>query len=114
MAPDVGGGERVAVFVGRRRAGEDGGAARPGQRLDRADQAQRGELRRLAGAGAEPGAGDQAGRLGDAEGALEGARGRCSPLAAAIAAATGLARTGGFGPGPRKWCFGGLCLWWKM
>ena len=53
VAPDVGGGERVAVFVGRRRAAEDGGAARPGQRLDRADQAQRGELRRLAGAGAE-------------------------------------------------------------
>ena len=41
---------------------------------------------------------------------------RVTSVAAAIAPALVAAATrrGGFGPGPRKWCFGGLCLWWKM
>jgi hypothetical protein len=72
VTPDVGGGDRVAVFFGRRRAREDGAAARPGQRLDRGDQADRGERGGLAGGGAEARAGQQAGRLGDAEGARVG------------------------------------------
>jgi hypothetical protein len=73
VPPGVGGGERVAVVVPRRRPAEGGGPARPGQRLDRGDKAERDELVGLAGGRAEAGTLQQANRLRVTEGTLEGA-----------------------------------------
>src|SRR5262249_439435 len=59
---------------GRRRGDQVGGAARPGQGLDRGDEAHRGDGGRLAGGGAESRPAEEAVGLGDAERARVGAR----------------------------------------
>ena len=75
VAVGVGGGDRVVVVVDRGRAVQRRGAAGPGQRLDRADEAEAGELLGLARQRAEAGAFQQPLRLCRAERSLVGAGG---------------------------------------
>src|SRR5262249_45837623 len=93
VSPGVGGGDRVAVAVHRRRPMQRRAAARAGQRPDRADQSQGRQLLGLSGDGAEPGALQQSGRLGWAERALVGAR----------RAGVGGQRAGGLDGGDGAW-----------